>query len=453
MQKWQEEYRSKLISAEEAAQKVKSGDRIHFTAGREAHAVGLAIASRLGDLKGVKVLAPSPGYDFGWYDSGWEESFEITISWPTATVQQMLDERRCDINLPLIIPFGSEHEPPNVLLTEVSLPDERGFCSFGASLWTKRLEIEQVHSRGGTVIAEVNDRLIRTYGDNYIHVSEVDYFVEHLSRQGQPGTGSLGGRAIKQPEPYLKDIVANVASLIKDGDCLQIGVGRTTEPLIRMGLLDGRKDIGFHSEATPPGTISLVRDGVINGERKTPLPGLTLPPGKFLPAPVIVTSIGGGSREEMEWVDNNPLFWLKDLLWLEDIRVIAANDNMVSINNALAIDLTGQITAESLGPRLMSVAGGQIPFAFGALLSKGGRSITVLPSTARDGSVSRIMPHLPVGTAITLQRNIADIVVTEYGIARLRNKTIRQRCEQLIAVAHPDFRADLKKEAQKLYWP
>ena len=442
MQNWQEEYRGKLISAEQAAQKVKSGDRVAFTAGREAHAIGLAIAARLGELKGVKVLVPSPGYDFGWYDQGWEQSFEITISWPTATAQQMLDERRCDVNLPLIIPFGSENIPPNVLLTEVSPPDERGFCSFGASLWTKRQEIEQVRQRGGTVIAEVNDRLIRTYGDNYVHVSEIDYFVEHLSRQGQPGTGSLGGRVIKETEPYLKDICNNVASLIKDGDCLQIGVGRTTEPLIRLGLLDGKKDIGFHSEATPPGIISLVRDGVVNGKRKT-----------LLPERVVVTSIGGGSKEEMEWINNNPMFYLVDLLWLEDIRVISQNDNMVAINNALAIDLTGQITAESLGPRLMSVAGGQIPFAFGALLSKGGRSVTVLPSTAKGGAVSRIMTHLPEGSAITLQRNIADKVVTEYGVANLRNKTIRQRCEELIAVAHPDFRAELRKEARRLYWP
>ena len=442
MPSWQEEYQRKLTSAEEAAGLVKSGDLVAFTAGREAHAVGLAIAARLGDLTGVKVLAPSPGYDFGWYDPGWDAAFEITISWPTATAQDMLDERRCDINLPLIIPFGADNVPPNVLLTEVSMPDERGFCSFGASLWTKRQEIEAVRQQGGTVIAEVNDRLIRTYGDNYVHVSEIDYFVEHLSRKGQPGTGSLGGRVVKEPEPYLKDIVTNVASLIKDGDCLQIGVGRTTEPLIRMGLLDGKQDIGFHSEATPPGVISLVREGVINGKRKT-----------LLPERVVVTSIGGGSREDMQWINNNPLFYLVDLLWLEDIRVISQNDNMVAINNALAIDLTGQITAESLGTRLLSVAGGQIPFAFGALVSKGGRSITVLPSTAREGTVSRIMPHLPEGTAITLQRNIADLVVTEYGVARLRNKTIRQRCEELIAVAHPDFRSDLQKAAQKLYWP
>lgn len=438
MASWQEEYQSKLISAEEAAKLVKSGDHVAFTAGREAHAVGLAIAARKEELKDVKVSAPSPGYDFGWYDRGWEDSFAITISWPTATAQDMLDERRCDVNLTTIIPFATEGEPPDVLLTEISTPDERGFCSFGASLWTKRQEIKQAR----LTIAEVNKNLIRTYGDNYVHVSEIDYFVEHISAKGAPGTGSLGGRAIKEPEPYLKQITENVASLIKDGDTLQIGVGRTTEPMVRLGLLDGKHDLGFHSEATPPGVISLVREGVINGKYKT------LYPGK-----VVVTSIGGGTREDMAWINNNPLFYLVDLLYLEDVRVIAANDNMVSINNALGIDLTGQITAETLGTRLVSVAGGQIPFAFGALMSKGGRSVTVLPSTARGGTVSRIVPSLPQGSAVTIMRNLADRVVTEYGVANLRGKTVRQRAEELISIAHPDFRTELKKEARKLYWP
>ena len=143
MNSWQEEYKKKMISAEEAARLVKSGDTIGFTAGREAHAVGLAIAARVGELKDVKVSVPSPGYDFGWYDQGWEDSFSITISWPTATVQKMLDEKRCDVNLTTIIPFATEAEPPDVLLTEISPPDERGFCSFGASLWTKRKEIKR----------------------------------------------------------------------------------------------------------------------------------------------------------------------------------------------------------------------------------------------------------------------------------------------------------------------
>lgn len=439
MKNWQEEYKRKLISAPEAANFVKSGDLVVFTVGREAHCVGLAIAARKEELRDVKVSVPSPGYDFGWYDPGWEESFEITISMPTALSQKMLDERRCDHSFGTVIPFVKDlEERPDILITEVSPPDERGFCSFGASVWNKRREIKEAK----LTIAEVNKNLIRTFGENYVHISEIDYFVEHISSGGSPGMGTLAGRVPKKPEPYVKSITENVSTLIKDGDTIQIGVGRTTEPMVSLGLFDGKHDLGFHTQATPQGVISLVRDGVINGKYKT------LHTGK-----VVATSIGGSSREEMEWVNENPLFLLVDVTYLEDIRIIAAHDNMVAINNALAVDLMGQITAETLGKNQLSVAGGQIPFVLGAWLSNGGRAITVLPSTARDGTVSRIMPVLPLGTAVTIQRNCADFIVTEYGVAQLRGKSARRRVEELIAVAHPDFRAELRKEAQKLYWP
>jgi len=435
---WQEEYKSKFISAEEAAKMVKSGDFVVFTAGREAFALGLAIAARKEELKGVKVFVPSPGYDFGWYDPGWEDSFEISVGMPTGTCQQMVDERRCDLNFYTLTPFEVARGKPDVLLAEVSPPDEKGFCSFGQSLWAKRREIKNAK----IVIAEVNQNLVRTYGDNFVHVSEIHYFVEHISTGGAPGMGSLAGREIREPDPYLKDIAGYVSELVKDRGTIQIGVGRTTEPLVRLGMLDGKHDLGYHSEATPGGIISLVRQGVINGKYKT------LDPGK-----VIVTSLGGGTREEMEWAANNPLFCLVDVGYLEDIRVIAAQDNMVAINNALAIDVIGQIASETLGTRRLAVAGGQLPFVIGSFIAKGGRSITVLPATAQGGTVSRIMPTLPQGTVSTISANMADCVVTEYGIARLRGKSIRQRAEELIAIAHPDFRAELKKKAEKLYWP
>ena len=442
MTEWQEEYKRKLISSEEAAQFVKSGDSVVFTAGREAHAIGLALAARFGELKNVKIFVPSPGYDFGWYDSGWEESFGVTIMIPAAVCQQAIDERRCDYNFGTLVPFSfrEAEQEADVLLTEVSSPDKRGFCSFGQSLWNKKRHIKNAK----LVIAEVNKNLIRTYGDNFVHVSQIDYFVEHIPSGGTPGTGSLAGREKKEPEPYLKDIAGYISQLIKDRDTLQIGVGRTTEPLVRFGLLDGKHDLGWHSQATPPEVISLVREGVINGKYKT-----------INPEKVVVTSLGGGTREEMEWANDNPIFWLVNVAHLEDIRVIAAHDNMVAINNTLAIDLTGQIAAEGLGFQQISVAGGQIPFIFGALLSKGGRSITVLPSTAKtkDGIVSRIMPNLPPGTPITTLRNCAQYVVTEYGIADLWGKSVRNRCEELISIAHPDFRGELRKEARKLYWP
>jgi len=434
---WQEIYSSKLISPEEAAGFVKSGDTVMFTMGREAFAIGLAIAARKEELKDVKVYVPSPGYDFGWYDAGWESSFDIKVSMPMPICQQAIDDRRCDIADLDMIPF-QQLIIPDILLTEVSPPDEKGFCSFGQSLWSKRQQVKEAK----LVIAEVNKNLIRTFGDNFVHVSELDYLVEHTPSGGQPSMGTLAGKSHVVTASYLKQLAEYVSELIKDGDTIQIGIGRTTEPLVKLGILNDKADIGYHSEATPPGIISLVRQGVITGKRKT------LNPGK-----VVVTSLGGGSREELEWASNNPLFWLVDVGYLEDPRIIAAHDNMVAINNALMIDLTGLITAETVGSRVISAAGGQIAFVIGARLSKGGRSITVLPSTAKDGTVSRIVPLLPEGTVVTIHRNLADYVVTEYGIARLRGRTVRERTNELIRIAHPDFRGELRKEAEKLYWP
>ena len=436
---WENEYKEKFISAEKAASFVKSGDQVVFTMGREAHAVGLAIAARKEELEDVRVFVPTPGYDFGWYDEGWQDSFYLSIVMPTGTCQDAVDNNRVDMVPGIPISMYRKNSfamSADVVVTEVSPPDEKGFCSFGQSLWNKKLQIEM----GKIVIAEVNKNLIRTGGDNFIHVSEIGYFVEHLSSRGKVGMGSLAGRSLKEPEPYLNTVCEHVSQLVKDGDTIQIGVGRTTEPLVRLGMLDNKNDLGLHSEATPPRVITLVKEGVINGKRKT------IHNGK-----VVVTSLGGGSAEEMAWTNNNPLFELVSVDYLEDIRVIASNDNMVAINNALAVDITGQITAESVGDRLMSTAGGQFSFVVGALMSKGGRAITVLPSTARGGKISRIVTSLPENTVITIPRTCVDYVVTEYGVASLWGKSTRQRARELIAIAHPDFREELTKKAKEMY--
>lgn len=324
------------------------------------------------EVKGVQIVAPSPGYDFGWYDSGFKDSFEVSVLAPTATCQEALDKGICNYIPGGLLPFTplEEGKRPDIVITEISPPNENGFCSFGQSLWNKKSHIR----RGILVIAEVNKNLIRTYGDNFVHVSEIDYFVEHISSGAGPASGSLAGRALKEPESFHKQIANNVAELIKDGDTIQIGVGRVTEHLVRLGMLDDKHDIGYHSEATAPGIIPLVKKGIITGDRKT------VNPGK-----VVVTSLGGGTKEEMEWTNNNPLFHLVDVGYLEDPRVIGAHDNMVAINNALAVDLAGQITAESIGSRLIAGSGGQVPFVIGAWLSKGGRPITILSSTALGG--------------------------------------------------------------------
>ena len=323
MKDWRSEYERKLISAEEAARFVKSGDYIAFTLGREAYAIGKAIADRMDELEDVKVFQPFPGYHFGWYGQDREKSFKVTIYMPTIVSQEMVDDKRADIEVNdiLSISEGTSRES-DIVITEVSPPDEKGFCSFGASLWNKKEHIK----RGKLVLAEVNKNLIRTFGDNFVHVSEIDYFVPHEETGGGVAGRSLAGRKLRAPAPYLRDIVEYVSSLIKDGDTLQIGVGRTTEPLVGLGVLNGKCDLGWHSEGTPPGVIALVREGVINGKRKT------INPGK-----AVVTSLGGAGKEDMDWVNNNPLFWLVNVTYLWDIRTISAHDDMVAINNSLSV--------------------------------------------------------------------------------------------------------------------
>jgi 4-hydroxybutyrate CoA-transferase len=439
MKDWQQYYKERMISAEKAASMVKSGDRIGFTVGRESQTIGLAIAARLGELQNVNVYVPTPGYDFGWYDPGWEESFKITCSFPLGINEQMIKEKRCDIAFGSLFPFDLQYfkEGLDVLLTEISTPDEKGFCSFGASLWNKKRQVQEAR----LVIAEVNDKLIRTYGENYVHVSEIDYFVEHQSQGTTMGGGSLlGKKERKEVDEGMKQIARNVGSLVKDGDCLQIGVGRCTERLVQMGILDGRNDIGYQSEATVPGVIRRVREGVITGKYKTVKPGKA-----------VITSVGGDTREEMQWVHMNPLFEVVDVDYLEDIRTISAIDNMVTINQTLIIDLFGQSSAEGIGPELYSGAGGQVPFQIGALLSKGGRAITVAPSTASGDKISRIVPLLPEGTNVTIHKNLSDRIITEYGIAELRGRSQRQKAEALINVAHPKFRDELRAAAKKLF--
>jgi len=439
---WRDDYKKKIVTPEEALKVVKSGDRVHFAYGVEPLALGLSLLSKAEELKekGIKLFVPSPGRDFAWYDPGWEDIFSVEIGHVLPIAQQMVGERRGDYlvgELTWALP-PELREPVDVLLIALSPPDERGFCSFGASLWNKKQEVRA----SKVVIAEVNENLIRTYGDNFINVSEIDYFVEHTPSGRMPGATDMLGRKTAGPGEAEKKIADNVASLIRDSDTLEMGVGGTAEWIATLGVLDDKHDLGWHSENTPRGIATLVKKGVINGERKT------LHKGK-----AIATAVGGGTREEMDFINMNPIFEVYESIYVLDPRVIASNDNMVAINSALAVDLTGQIAAESIGPAMLSGTGGQLAFAVGASLSKGGRSIVVLRSTARNGTISKIVPQLEPGTIVTIPRVLADYIVTEYGIAHLKGKTQRQRTEELISIAHPDFRSELAREARKLFWP
>jgi len=435
---WKEDYKRKLTSAEEAVKAVKSGDNVAFAYGTEPLALGLALLNRGIEVGGLSIFVPVPGRDFAWYDPEWKDIFHIEVTYVLPIVQQMVNDKRGDF---LVGSLVWAHEPgirrkADVILTQLSPPDEHGYCSFGASLWNKKQAIKDAN----IVLAEVNKNLIRTYGDNFIHVSEIDYFVEHTPSGRVPGATDMLGRRTTEPGEREKKVGQYVSSLIRDGDTIEIGVGGAAEWLPRLGAFDDRRDLGWFSENTPPGIVDLVRRGIMTGERKT------IHKGK-----AVATACGGSSKEDMDFINMNPLFELYGSDYILDPRIIAANDNMVAINSAIAVDLTGQIAAESIGPRMISSTGGQLAFAIGASLSKGGRNITVLTSSARGDTVSHIVPTLETGTIVTVPRTLADIVVTEYGIAQLKGKTQRQRAQELIAIAHPNFRAELEKEAQRLY--
>ena len=442
---WEDEYKRKFITAEEAIKLIKSGDRVSISQGGSTpRALGLALAGRKDELRDVELIVPTPTEEFEWLNPAYSDSFKISVAMVILpSVRNLVDSRMCDLlGMPPFSPTIQEKLPQqknDVLLTEVSPPNKNGYCSFGTARFNKKEEIRQAR----IAIAEVNDRFIRTYGDNFIHISEIDWFVPHISSGRIPGARGTRAGATELPLAELKPIAEYVASLIKDGDTIEIGVGGTSAPLPQLGIFDNKHDLGWHSEATPRGIARLVQTGVITGKHKT------LHPGK-----IVATSVGGGNPEDLDFIHENPMFELYSIDYVDDIRTIAAQDNMVAINSALAVDLTGQIAAETLGERIfMSGPGGQTPFVIGAVLSRGGRSITVLPSTAADGKASRIVPKLEPGTVVTVPRVFADYIVTEYGIARLIGKSQRQKVEELIAIAHPDFRTELRREAQRMYWP
>ncbi len=421
---------------------LKSGDYVVFGQ-PEALALGLAVVSRADDLTGVRIMGGG-GSDLPMYDPSWYEvfpdAFQLETSYVLPLIRALVSQKRTDFTVSGLfgVPDMSETKPIDVFMVQISPPDEHGLCSFGASLWKKKEWVRDAK----VVLAEVNERIIRTYGDNFVHVSEIDLFVEHTPTGKIPGGTDILGRRTTGPGELEKTIAGYVGTLIRDGDCLEIGVGGTAEWVAQLGELDNKHDLGWHSENTVRGIGTLVMNGVMTGKYKNIHQGRA-----------VATAVGGGTKEEMDFINDNPLFEVYSSTYILDPRVIAAHDNMVAINSAIAVDLTGQIAAESVGPVMTSGSGGQLSFAIGAYLSKGGRSIVAILSTARDGTLSRIVSMLEPGTVVSTPRSLADIVVTEYGIASLSGKTQRERTLELIGIAHPDFRAELKREAEKLYWP
>jgi 4-hydroxybutyrate CoA-transferase len=440
---WQKEYTKRLATAEEAVKVVKSGDRVAIPVYANPSLIAGALANRLNELTGVTILIGAAAPDLPWYHPEAAQAFQIepwyTSPYLSKPIRQMVNERRSDHRVcPSALLLKALQEgredtlPPDVVLLDVSPPDHNGFVSLGAGVWDKKELIQ--YSR--TVIAEVNRSFIRTAGDNFAHLSEIDYFVELTdSEEFRPPFPAV------ELSEQVKKIAASIAPLIRDGDTIEVGAGSTSEAIVQARVFAGRNDLGWHTERIPRGGVELVRQGIFTGTRKT------LHKGK-----AVATAVAF-SREERDFVHQNPHFELYGVAYVNHLRTIAAHDNMVAINNALRVDLTGQVVADSFGPQMFSGTGGLPEYAIASVYSKGGRSIIVLPATTSDGKISRIVPLIEEGSFITSPRQFTDYVVTEYGVARLFGKTQRRRAEELIAIAHPDFRPELEKAAKKVFWP
>jgi 4-hydroxybutyrate CoA-transferase len=360
-----------------------------------------------------------------------EGHIRVNTLFISPNVRLAVNEGRADFTpvllseVPLL--FRDNHLPLDAVLIQVAPPDEHGFCSLGIEAGLVKTAAQVAK----TVIAEVNEQMPRTLGDSFIHISKIDRAVRVDYPLAELPMGETNALSMK--------IGQNIASLIEDGSTMQMGIGAIPDAVL--SYLHSKQDLGVHTELFSDGVIELIEEGVINNEKKT------LHPGKIVAGFIL------GSKSLYDFVDDNPIVELHPTEYVNDPFVIAQNERMVSINSAIEVDLTGQVCADSIGPKLYSGVGGQLDFVYGASRSKGGKPIIALPSTAtpRSGeTLSRIVPMLKHGAGVVTTRNHVHYVATEYGIAYLYGKTIKERANALIQVAHPDFQEDLQRQAHKL---
>lgn len=432
-EKWRDTYKRRLVSIEDAAKVIKSGDTLYTGLGLGEPSLKLvnAIVARRSELRGVKVFSNVQVRDYPWYHPGLEESFELGTGFSTRPFWPVMRERRGTFLPMSTLSSGLIFErgwfPVDVFIAMVS-PPRHGYVNLGL---TNFYSMEALLA-AKTVIAEVNEEMPVIYGDNWIHVSEIDYFVEN--------TEPLPVTSRPEPAEIEKTIASYVLELIKDGDTLQMGIGGVPEAILRG--LSGKRDLGVLTEMLPAGLPRLVEEGIVTNRNKPVHVGKSI--GTFCL----------GDREMYDFVNENPAVEFYPARYTNSIDLISRHENMIAINGAVEVDLRGQVCAESIGPRHLSGIGGQLDFFIGACLAKYGRAVNVLPSTRKTSSgerVSCIVPMLQTGAGVTVPNAYTQFVVTEYGIASLRGKTVRQRAAELISVAHPDFRADLRREAARLY--
>ena len=416
------------VSEAEAVSGIRSGDRV-FIGGIACPPESLveAIAARANELRDVGIwhlpmLGKAP-----FVAPELARSFRLTTSFVGRGLREPVADGRADF-VPVFLSetpalFGARY-PLDWAIVQLSPPDRHGFCSAGISVDMTLSAIR----RARHVIAEINPRMPRTHGDTTVHPDRLDAITE-VDRP----LFELAPPAISEP---LKRISEQIAGMIGDGDCLQIGIGGI--PNLVLELIRDRRHLGIHTEMLTDGIVELYRAGAIDRSRKRILPGK------------IVCTFAAGLRQLYDFVDDNPLVAFHGADFTNDPYVIGQNDNVVAVNSAIQIDLTGQVDADSIGSQLYSGIGGQVDFIRGAARSRGGRPIIAIPSTARNGTVSRIVPILSPGAGVVTRRGDVHHVVTEYGRVDLFGMGVHDRAKALISIAHPDFREELERKAHEL---
>ncbi len=427
---WRETYKSRLTTSQEAVKRIKSGDRV--VVGHASGSPEVLLKAMLENKDAYENVEIVHMVSMGPSEYCLPENsphFIHNSLFAGATSRKAIHDQRAIFTashfsqIPRL--FTDKILPVDVTLCMLSSPDEHGYCSFGISVDYTKPAAES----SGFVIAEVTPNMPRTLGNAFIHVSDIDYIVECDSRPIELPPPKIG--------PIDEAIGGHCAELIKDGDCLQLGIGAVPDSML--GFLTGKKDLGIHTEMFSDGVVDLVDRGVVTCSRKN-----------FHPNKMVATFFMG-TEKLYRFVHNNPKVEMHTVDYTNNPAMIAKNDNMVSINSSLQVDLTGQAASETIGHKQFSATGGQADFVRGAAWSRGGRSIIAFHSTAAGGKVSRIVPHLDRGAVVTTTRTDTHYIVTEYGIADMRGKSVHKRAEALINIAHPDFRSDLRKEFTRIY--
>lgn len=430
-------YAGKVVSAEEAVKVIKSNDYVHIHANSAYPDVLInAMTDRYKELENVKVAHLTTFHKAPYVDPKMEGHFTHHALFCSGNVRKAVNEGRADFYPVFLSEIGWLYElgklNVDVCMLHLSPPDEHGYCSFGVSNEVTKIAAENAK----VIIAQINPKMPRVLGDNFIHISKIKYIVE--IDEPLLEVPMVDANATEEEKKIYSTIAEYISSLICDGATLQMGIGAIPDAVLP--FLQEKKNLGIHTEMFSDGLIDLIDSGVVNGEKKT-----------FIPNKV-VSSFVIGTNKVHEYIHNNPLIEFRSSKFVNDPVNISRNDNMISINSAIQVDLSGQVCSDSMGTRIFSGFGGQVDFVRGAMRSKGGVSILAFASTTKNDTISKIVPMLTQGSGVVTTRADVQTIITEYGIADLYGKTLRERTKLLINIAHPNFRDELEQKAREFKW-